>query len=263
MQQPQRVVPDVQIPVKEALVQAHAHGDRPHHLHVHALARLEEAHHVLPEPGHGLGALGRPPVRMPGLVLAPDLEALLQVRRRRALLAHGRRVELLRHLLAAGRRVAAVGLGRRPRDGELVGLGPREEARREGEGAAERLGRDGVVLEVDEARVLEAGEDRGRGLLALFGGAVEELGEVDELGGKSTVSWETPGGASIGRGGLAYRDEEPFLADGGGSGSHGSAGLKLRIGGNCGSVRLVSALDLVSRSSTLDEAGATGRREAA
>lgn len=45
----------------------------------------------------------------------------------------------------------------------------------------------GVVLEVDEASVLEAGQDGVGGLLALIWGAVEELGKVDELGGERRV----------------------------------------------------------------------------
>lgn len=79
--------------------------------------------------------------------------------------------------------VAPVRARRRPPQGIFLGAGPREELGARLEDGGDGAGRDGEVLEVDEARGLEAVEDRGRSCLSLAGRAVEELGEIYELRG--------------------------------------------------------------------------------
>lgn len=181
MQQPQRVIPHIDVAVKEVLIQPHPHGNGAQHIHMHRLALLKERHHIRPEPGHGPLLLRRPLVRKRGLVVPANLVALLEVRRRAALLADVVRRVVLRHLLPPGRRVAPVGLGRRPQNLLLGRVGLGEELGRLGKGVLDRLEGDGVVLEVDEAGILEAAEDGLGGVLALLGRAIEEFGEVDEL----------------------------------------------------------------------------------
>lgn len=184
VQQPQRVVPDVDKLVKKAVAQPHTHRNGPHDFNVHILAHAKEPQHILLEAIDifGLPLLG-PLIWVLRLSLASDLVALLEIRRCTALLTDIAQIHLLRDLLAAGGRIAAVGLGRGPANAQLVIVGLGEEVGGTGEGVAEDIGRDGVVLEVDEAGALEAAEDRVGCLLALVRGAVEELGEVDELGG--------------------------------------------------------------------------------
>lgn len=80
------------------------------------------------------------------------------------------------------RGVAPVRLGAVPRKRVLLGLRARKEGGRLGEDARDGRGGDAVVLEVQEAGLLEPAED-GLGCGALGGGgAVEEVIEVDELG---------------------------------------------------------------------------------
>jgi hypothetical protein len=116
VQQAERIVPDIDEAVKEVLVEAHTDGYSTHHLYVNSLALVEEVEHARLEFGHGGSSTGaRPLVGMPWVAFAADFEALFQIGRGLAQLAHV--AEALggeRDLLTARRRVAAVGLRRRP-----------------------------------------------------------------------------------------------------------------------------------------------------
>lgn len=182
VQQSERVVADVQIGIEKVGFQPHADGDGPHHLEVQRLALVEEVGHGALEADHGAtGGFGGPLVRVPLLIVAADLEGLLDVGGAGADLLDLADVGQLGYLFAAGRGVATVGLGGGPAVREL---GVEVEVEELGAGAKDVLARfrgDGVVLEVDEAGRLEAVED-GLGCFDLFGfGSGEELGEVDEL----------------------------------------------------------------------------------
>lgn len=80
------------------------------------------------------------------------------------------------------RDVAAVGARGVPGQRVFLLLRPGEELGRVGEDGADGGRGDAVVLEVDEAGALEAGEEGGGGVEALLGRARGVLGEVDELG---------------------------------------------------------------------------------
>ena len=125
MQQSKCVVPHVHKSVEEPLLQTHAYGNCPHDLHVHLLAVLKEVHHVGLETIE-LAILG-PLVRVVRIVLPPDLEALLHIRRGFPHLVYIIDVQQLRDLFPARRRVAAVGLGRGPAKVELGLIVLREE----------------------------------------------------------------------------------------------------------------------------------------
>lgn len=147
---------------------------------MHLFALPKELDHEILEPDK-LALLVGPQVRMALLALAADLEALLEVG---CLLAD--LVDLVRrrqqaHLLTTGSRVAPVSLGCRP---AMLHLGLEwnaEELCRLVKGRRHILGRDRYVLQVDEARRLEAVQNGVGGFLALARVAAGELGEVDEL----------------------------------------------------------------------------------
>jgi hypothetical protein len=117
-----------------------------------------------------------------GLVVSADLEGFLDVRDGGAQGGDGGGGGELGDLFAARRGVAAVGLGGGPGEGVLGVGGEGEEGGRGLEDVGDGRGRDGDVREVDEARGLEAREDGFGGGEFLVGSAVEEFGEVDELG---------------------------------------------------------------------------------
>jgi hypothetical protein len=207
VQQPQSIIPAVCKAVEPALVDAHAHRDRAHQLHVQVFARVVEGQHDVLERLRVVVALhGRPHVRHARLTFPPDLQRLLEVRHRAQLLHLALVLVWQRHLLAAVAAVSAVRLGGVPRQRVLLCLRAREELRRVREDGGDGRGGDGVVGEVDEAGGLEAGEDGLGGLLFLGGGAAEEGGEVDELG-------EGQYGHGEVRGGRAYGDDEVVLRD--------------------------------------------------
>jgi hypothetical protein len=190
MQEPQRVVARIREAIEPALANAHAQRNRTHNLDVQALARLEELQHVLLE--HlGVVVPAGPHVGRLGLVVAPDFQTLFQVRHSLAQLGLGAR--LLEHdeLLAALRDVSAVCYGRVPRHSILLLLRPVEEFGAVGKGIGYGWGRNAVVLEVDEAGVLEALED-GFGGRLFCGGITREKGcKVDKLWGlaSSGADW--------------------------------------------------------------------------
>ena len=183
VQQPERVVADVNKGLEEAVTKAHAHGYRTHHIPVHGLAAGVKIEHVGAEAIEATprAVLAGPGVGELGVRLAANLEALLEVRGGGADLVDVGAVEQLAHLFAAGGRVAAVGLGGRPADGELGVERQVEEVGGAGKGVAQDVGGDGVVAQVDEAGRLEALENGAGGGGALVGSAVEELAKVDEL----------------------------------------------------------------------------------
>ncbi len=180
VEQAQGVVAIVGVPVEPGLVDAEADGDGAHDLDVQLLAPVVEVEHG-PLEADQLARLLGPVVRVVGLALAPDLEALLQVGHRVAQPPDGLVVRQRRGLLAPGRRVAPVRLGRRPGLGQLGLRREREVPGRRLEDVPADVRRDRQAPQVDEARRPEAVEDRVRGLLALPGGALQEGGEVDEL----------------------------------------------------------------------------------
>lgn len=179
MQQPQGVVAHIHIAIKELLVQAHAHSDGPHDFDVQLLALVKEAEHIGPEIGHG--AVFGPLVWESVDAFTANLVALLQIWRRSADLLDIVDFLELGDLFSAWRRVSAIGLGRCPAEIQLIIERLVEEARRRGEGMLEVIERDRVVLQVDEARRLEAMEDCLGRLGALCGRSAEEAREVDEL----------------------------------------------------------------------------------
>jgi len=178
VQEPQGVVAGVGVRVEPGLVEPHGHGDGAHDLDVQGLALVEEGQHEGLEGGVGRG----PVVGVGGVALAPDLERLLDVGRGGLERLDAGAVGARADLLAALAGVAAVCLGRGPGDGVFGGLRLGEEGGGGREGGCDAGGGDGQVGEVDEACGLEAGEDGFGGLHAVGGGAVEEFGEVDELG---------------------------------------------------------------------------------
>lgn len=183
MQQPQRIILSIGILIEPSNINPQPQRHRPHDLCMQLGASPEEPLH---ERGKHLRvgvalARRRPVIRQPGLALAPDLEALLQVRVLRAQRLDVGGVGQVRHLLAALHHVAAVAARRRPRQRVLGGLRAREEAGAQREGARHAGRRDAVVREVDEAGALEAREDGVGGEFALAGSAREKGGEVDEL----------------------------------------------------------------------------------
>lgn len=156
MQKPQGIISNVEMLVKEAIIQAHAHSDCTHYLEVQTLAEVMEAQHVLLEPSHRSLLALRPLIRMLLLAFASDLVALLQIRRGVSLLCNIADVHLLRHLFFAGGRIPAIGLGSGPRDVHLGFVRLAEEVGRHRERVLDHVERDRVVLEVDEAGILEA-----------------------------------------------------------------------------------------------------------
>jgi hypothetical protein len=183
VQQPQGVVPNVYEPVEEALIQSHAHRNGLHHLNMHLLALLEEAEHVRLPAGQVLVVVPGPLVRVLRLALPPDLEALLEVRRRGAHLFHLAHVGELADLFAPGCRVAPVCLGGGPSQRQLGVVLLREELGGAGEDVAQGGCGDGVVLEVDEAGGLEAVEYGLCRLEALCRRPFQERREIDQLYG--------------------------------------------------------------------------------
>jgi hypothetical protein len=181
VKQAERVVAAIGILIEPGIVNAQAHRDGAHDLHVEALALLEEAQHDVLEHLALVVKAVRPLVGQAGLVVAADLEALLQVRDRGA---QGLDVALLgqlRHLLAARRRVSPVRLRGRPAHRLLLLEGPLEEGRGLGEDALDVVARHAMVLDVDEAGGLETVDEGARGGLALLGGAREEETEIHKL----------------------------------------------------------------------------------
>lgn len=206
MQQPQRIIPAIAEPIEPPLLQPQPHGNRPHHQHMHLLAAVMELQHPrLEAPALVVRVVG-PAIRTPRRPLPPNLKALLQIRAlalalRRHVLGVQRRARLLPPRLA----VAAVRLGRRPGEGELLRGRAAEEGGGFGEGLREQVRGDGVVVEVDEAGVLEAGEDGVGGGFFGGGGGGEEGGEVDERDGEVVGCDGGPGGV-VGHGGGLGRD---------------------------------------------------------
>lgn len=173
VEQAQGIITAVGVGVEPGLVDSEADGDGAHDLDVQLLAAVVEGEHRLLEPDQLAPLLFfGPVVRVAGLALAPDLEALLQIRHRVPELPDRLEVRQRRGLLAPRRRVPAVRLGRRPALRHLGRGRLPEVRRRRREHVPAHVGGDRQALEVDEARGLEAVEDRLGGLLALLGGAV-------------------------------------------------------------------------------------------
>ena len=178
VQQAQGVVAVVDKAVEEGRVEAHADGDGPHHLDVQRLALVEEVEHDGFEVAHGVDR-GGPLVGVVNLALAPDLEALLDV-------GYGATdgldlgcVCLLRHLLPAGCRVAAVRLRGRPATRELGLERKVEELGRGPKHVLARLARDWDVAQVDKTSGLEAVQNGLGRLQSLVISPIEEFGKIN------------------------------------------------------------------------------------
>ena len=184
VQQAQGVVGVADEAVEEGLVgQAHADGDGAHDRRVQRRELREEGGHGGAEAWHGgRGGLVGPAVGVGRLVVATHLEGFFDVGAGGAQRRDGGARGELGDFLAPRGGVAAVGFGGGPCQGVFGGGREAEEGGRGVEDVGEGGGGDGDVREVDEAGGLEACEDGFGGFEFLGGRAVQEFGEVDELG---------------------------------------------------------------------------------
>lgn len=202
VQQTQGVVAHVEEAVEEVGVDAHSHGDRAHYLDVKRLALREKIGHGGFE-AHQLALLGGPLVWVTGLVLAPNLEAFLDIGSLAANLVDFCDIGQLCYLLTAWSGVAAVRLRSCPAMGELGINREFEELGRSVKDVLAGLGGDGDVAEVNEAGGLEPLEDRFRRLELLGLVAVEKPAEIYQLRSVSDVKLTTRN-----NGDSPYRDKK-------------------------------------------------------
>jgi hypothetical protein len=180
MQQPQRIVPCICELIEPALLYAHTQCNRAHNLHVQALARLEEVHHLFLEDLRVFVSAG-PHVGCLGLIITPDFQAFFQIGYDLAKLCFCACFLQHNELLAPLCDISSIRGGRIPGQSVLLVLWAVEELGAVGEDGGYSGWRYAVVLEVYEAGLLEAFQDCFGGCLSCGGVIRQKLSKVYKL----------------------------------------------------------------------------------